>query len=141
MRLPAGSDFSHACNGARRLGMLWTGKLWAAHATMMASLATSTPTFNMGCIIVASLKDNRNEAGVAHTDVSLRVNRRSGALPRDSSSTFGVWVGEFSGSLSARRQMPVDVPPPQLLVAFSRMRTKTPYKLVEAYESSFSADC
>jgi hypothetical protein len=54
---------------------------------------------------------------VAHTDVSLRVNRRSGALPLDSSSTFAVWVGEFSGSLSAGRQMPVDVPPPRLLVA------------------------
>ncbi|MCB9711055.1 MAG: hypothetical protein H6749_07680 [Nitrospiraceae bacterium] len=50
---------------------------------------------------------------MAHTDVSLRVNRRSGALPRDSSSTLVVWVGEFSGSLSAGRQMPADVPPPQ----------------------------
>jgi len=35
--------------------------------------------------------------------------------PLDSSSTFGVWVGEFSGSLSATRQMLVDVPPPRLL--------------------------
>ncbi|MDH4152846.1 MAG: hypothetical protein OEV01_03560, partial [Nitrospira sp.] len=31
--------------------------------------------------------------------------------------TFGVWVGELSGRLSARRQMSIDVPPPQLLVA------------------------
>ncbi|MFZ1744705.1 MAG: hypothetical protein WAU17_02200 [Nitrospirales bacterium] len=54
---------------------------------------------------------------MAHTDVSLRVNRRSESLPRDSSSTFGVWVGEFSGSLSAVRQMPADVPPPRLLFA------------------------
>ncbi|MDZ4105394.1 MAG: hypothetical protein U1D41_04385, partial [Nitrosomonas sp.] len=35
--------------------------------------------------------------------------------PLDSSSTFGVWVGEFSLSLSAARQRLVDVPPPQLL--------------------------
>ncbi len=66
--------------------------------------------------MVASSKEKMNEAGVAHTDVSLRANRRSGVLPLDSSSTLVVWVGEFSGSLSAKRQMPVDVPPPQRLV-------------------------
>ncbi len=58
---------------------------------------------------------------MAHTDVSLRVNRRSAALPRDASSTFEVWVGEFSGSLSAGRQMSVDVPPPQFLLASQKM--------------------
>jgi hypothetical protein len=79
----------------------------------------------MGCIIiVASKKEKMNEAGVAHTDVSLRVNRRSGALPLDSSSTFVVWVGEFSASLSAGRQMPVDVPPPQILVASQECAVK-----------------
>ncbi len=58
---------------------------------------------------------------MAHTNVSLRVNRRSAALPLDSSSTLGVWVGEFSGSLSAGRQMSVDVPPPQFLLASQKM--------------------
>ena len=65
-----------------------------------------------------------NAAGVAHTDVSLWVNRRSGALPLDSSSTFVVWVGEFSGSLSAMRQMLADVPPLQILIASQECAVK-----------------
>ncbi|MDT3776923.1 hypothetical protein PJI16_05045 [Nitrospira sp. MA-1] len=72
-----------------------------------------------------------NDAGVAHTNVSLRVNRRSGSLPRDSSSTFVVWVGEFSGSLSAVRQMLADVPPPRLLVASQECAAKHHTSLVE----------
>ncbi|MDT3778975.1 hypothetical protein PJI16_15520 [Nitrospira sp. MA-1] len=92
-----------------------------------------------------------NDAGVAHTNVSLRVNRRSGSLPRDSSSTFVVWVGEFSGSLSAVRQMLADVPPPRLLVASQECaakhhtsepkewphavrRTRRTHQYVESYE-------
>ena len=72
-----------------------------------------------------------NDVGVAHTDVSLRVNRRSESLPLDSSSTFGVWVGEFSGSLSAVRQMLVDVPPPQFLLASQKMSSRHHTSLVE----------
>lgn len=68
---------------------------------------------------------------MGHTDVSLRVNRRSGALPLDSSSTFVVWVGEFSGRLSAVRQMLADVPPPRFLVASQKCAVKHHTSLAE----------
>src|SRR3970040_2081509 len=94
--------------------MLWTGKLCAAQATTTASLATSTPMFGKVCMTGTS----RSKLTVLgwHTPALACVQIGGQCtLPLDSSSTFGVWVGEFSGSLSAMRQMLVDVPPPQFL--------------------------
>jgi hypothetical protein len=73
--------------------------------------------------------------GWTHTDVSLRSNRRSGCsrtLPLDSSSTLAVWVGDFSQSLSATRQITAEVPPPQLFSVSQRRAIQT----IQAAEQS-----
>ena len=45
-------------------------------------------------------------------------------MPRDSSSTLGVWMGEVSNGLSKSWQMRSDVPPPPSPLSFSRMKRK-----------------
>ncbi|MCE9551511.1 MAG: hypothetical protein K8R50_11050, partial [Betaproteobacteria bacterium] len=74
---------------------------------------TSTPMFGKVCMIVAS-RSKVTPLGW-HTPTLACVQIGGQSQPLDSSSTFGVWMGEFSLSLSAARQMPVDVPPPWLL--------------------------